>query len=206
MLNYSIAQEGKKLMDALIKDENYNELFENRDFSNMEINDTIFEQCVFRNCTFIDTKILHSKIENTQFISCNMSNIDLTGSKLDSIEFEESKIIGLTLYKCNQINFDFVFNKSKLEYCNFSDVNMKKNIFLDCEIIESHFQNTFLVESVFKNVDFTHTSFFKCNLKKANFTDSIGYVIDPVTNNIEKATFSISGVLGLLHGFDIKIV
>jgi len=48
---------------------------------------------------------------------------------------------------------------------------------------------------------FAHT-----NLEYADFTTSYNYSINPETNRIHKAKFSMPEVLGLLSHYDIQIV
>ena len=43
-------------------------------------------------------------------------------------------------------------------------------------------------------------------LEKADFSTAYNYVIDPELNTIRKAKFSIAGITGLLHKYDIDIV
>jgi fluoroquinolone resistance protein len=47
--------------------------------------------------------------------------------------------------------------------------------------------------------------FSRTVLKEADLTAASNYIIDPESNNIRKAKFSISGVSGLLNKYDISI-
>jgi hypothetical protein len=42
-------------------------------------------------------------------------------------------------------------------------------------------------------------------LEKVDFRSSFNYIIDPETNRIKKARFSLPGVTGLLAKYDIEI-
>jgi fluoroquinolone resistance protein len=48
--------------------------------------------------------------------------------------------------------------------------------------------------------------FDRTNLEKADFRSAGNYSIDPTTNKIKKARFSLDGVAGLLDKYDIEIV
>ena len=176
------------------------------DYSDKVFTDGCVEACVFRNCIFTNTKFLNCRIEGSEFIGCSFINPDFTNSRLIDIVFIECKIVGLVLFKCSQASFDLVFTSCVLSYCNFTDVSMKKNLFHECTLRESYFQNTFLVEAKFTDCSFESSVFNNCDLRKSSFVNSDGYCIDPRDSRIEKAHFSVPGVLGLLAPFDIEIV
>jgi len=47
--------------------------------------------------------------------------------------------------------------------------------------------------------------FIHTNLEKADFRSAFNYSIDPETNRIRKARFSVPAVTGLLDKYDIEI-
>jgi hypothetical protein len=47
--------------------------------------------------------------------------------------------------------------------------------------------------------------FDRTNLEKANFSTAQYYRIDPNTNNIKRAKFSLDGLPGLLTAYNIEI-
>jgi fluoroquinolone resistance protein len=49
------------------------------------------------------------------------------------------------------------------------------------------------------------STFDRTNLEKADFRTSFNYSISPESNRIKKARFSLSGIAGLLDGYDIEI-
>ena len=95
--------------------------------------------------------------------------------------------------------------KSFVQYCNFSDLDMRKISFQESKIYNSTFIHTNLTEANFSKTDLKETLFRNCNLTKSNFRGASNYSIDPLVNKVKKAKFSFPEVVGLLHGFDIKI-
>lgn len=93
-----------------------------------------------------------------------------------------------------------------MRYCNFSDLNMKNFSFKESKIYEAHFSNTILNGASFTDTDLSGTIFHKCDLSKADFSTAVRYAIDPLTNKVKKAKFSLPEAVGLLHGFDIALV
>ncbi len=71
--------------------------------------------------------------------------------------------------------------------------------------MECHFTETRLNGADFSDVVLSGTLFHKCDLSKADFSSAVDYHIDPLTNKIKKAKFSLPEVVGLLHGFDVTI-
>ncbi len=175
------------------------------DFSDKVIDAAYVENCVFRKCSFNNTGIINSRIEGSKFVDCSILNPDFSNSRLIDVEFFGCKIVGLALFKCNQTAFDLAFDACMLSYCNFADVGMKRNVFNKCEIRESYFQNALLAEARFTGCVFSSSTFNRCDLRKSSFVQSDGYAIDPRDCRIEKAAFSMPGVLGLLMPFDIEI-
>ena len=70
---------------------------------------------------------------------------------------------------------------------------------------ENHFTNTTLSGADFSDVELSGTLFHNCDLSKANFSTATRYDINPLTNQIKKARFSLPEAVGLLRGFDITI-
>jgi fluoroquinolone resistance protein len=58
---------------------------------------------------------------------------------------------------------------------------------------------------VFEGCNMTAAIFDQTTLEKADLRTSYNYSIDPETNRIKKAKFSITGVAGLLDKYDIVI-
>jgi fluoroquinolone resistance protein len=58
---------------------------------------------------------------------------------------------------------------------------------------------------LFTNCDLAGAIFNNTILEKANFTTARNYSINPQTNVVKKAKFSLPGVVGLLDVFKITI-
>lgn len=82
---------------------------------------------------------------------------------------------------------------------------LKKSNFSGSKILECTFNETTLTHSNFSETDLTGTTFHRSDLAGANFSSAINYCIDPVTNNVKKAKFSLPEVAGLLGRFGITI-
>lgn len=130
----------------------------------------------------------------------------LDGCRFQEVQFVDCKIVGVEFFKCEKTFFSVSFKNCLLQYCNFSDLNMKNTSFSGSRLNDSHFTNTALSGSDFSGVDLSETIFHNCDLGKADFSSATGYYIDPRTNKIKKAMFSMPEAMGLLRAFDVRIV
>jgi uncharacterized protein YjbI with pentapeptide repeats len=62
-----------------------------------------------------------------------------------------------------------------------------------------------LTNSTFDTCDLARATFGNTILEKTTFCTSYNYSIDPESNRIRKAKFSLAGVAGLLGKYDIEI-
>ena len=74
---------------------------------------------------------------------------------------------------------------------------------IDCRAHDADFQEVDLTSADFSQSDFQGTLFNNCNLSKADFRSSRNYQIDPRTNKVKAAKFSLPEAIGLLLGFGI---
>ena len=82
---------------------------------------------------------------------------------------------------------------------------IKKTIFKNSQLQETDFAEADLASSVFDNCNLAQAVFDHTTLEKADFRTSYNYSIDPESNRIKKAIFSIFGISGLLDKYDIDI-
>lgn len=175
------------------------------DFSGKFLADSSFTNCTFHNCNFSGAQLRGVKFCTCTFTGCNFSLTKVDGCRFQDVQFIDCKIVGAEFYKCEKTFFSASFQKSLLQYCNFSDLNMKNSLFKGSKLKECYFTNSCLLGANFADVDLSGTVFHDSDLSKADFSSAINYDIDPRTNKIKKAKFSLPEALGLLRGFDVII-
>jgi uncharacterized protein YjbI with pentapeptide repeats len=84
-------------------------------------------------------------------------------------------------------------------------MKMPKTKFTNCGLQEVDFSEAVLTASQFEKCDLSGAIFDSTNLEAADLRTSFNYSINPQTNKIRKARFSLEGVVGLLYTFDIVI-
>lgn len=175
-------------------------------FSKKSLEGHFYNSCSFSNCDFTESILRNAQFCSCIFEDCNFSLVKLEGCRLQDVQFIGCKIVGADFYKCEKTFFSPTFKKCMLHYCNFSDLNMKKISFNGSKLKECHFTNTNLHSVNFSETDLSGTLFHNCDLTLADFSTAENYDIDPQTNKIRKAKFSLPEAIGLLRGFDISII
>lgn len=108
-----------------------------------------------------------------------------------------------------------LFDGCDLSKCDLSDAKLLDCHFKDCKLCLVRIEMTGLQKVQFKGcklqgINFSRSSlagstFHKTNLTRASFIDAEHYCIDPLTNTLKKARFSLSHALVLLQSFGIII-
>src|SRR5699024_4545768 len=141
----------------------------------------------------------------TEFIDCNFSNANLSQSLFQKVVFNNCKMLGLNFDECNQFNFTAVFENSQLNHSSFYQMNLNRTKFIKCQMKGVDFTEASLKNTTLINSDLFEARFDNTNLKKADFSHSFNYSIDPELNQVKGAVFSFPEVIGLLDKFDINI-
>ena len=76
---------------------------------------------------------------------------------------------------------------------------------VECIAREVDFTGTNLTRANLAKTDFLGSRFADTNLSYADFSEAVNYGIDPRTNRLKKAVFSIPEVVSLLSAFDIVL-
>jgi uncharacterized protein YjbI with pentapeptide repeats len=140
-----------------------------------------------------------------RFLGSNLSLVKVKGTGFKDVRFTDCKITGVDFTPCNNFLFSVKFESCVLDFSTFQQKKMKKTVFSNCSMKETHFSGNDLAESVFDNCDFTGALLQDNNLEKADFRTAQHFIIDPTSNKLKKAKFSVGGLPGLLVGFGIEV-
>jgi fluoroquinolone resistance protein len=114
-------------------------------------------------------------------------------------------MLGLRFENCNPFGLSVSFESCILNHSTFYHLKLKKTSFKSLKLQETDFTGCDLSGSLFDNCDLSKATFEDTNIEKADFRTSFNYSIDPESNRIKKAKFSLSGIPGLLDKHDIEI-
>ena len=181
------------------------QIFDKLDFTQEPLAKGEYENCIFTNCNFEETNLNDIKFMNCDFRDCNWSLAQLNGTVLREVKFRDCKMLGLQFETCNDFGLSFSFENCQLNHSTFFQMNIKKTIFRNCQLREIDFSESNLTNVVFDNCDLAQAIFINTVLDKADFRTAYNYSIDPESNRLKKAKFSILGISGLLDKYDLVI-
>jgi fluoroquinolone resistance protein len=161
-------------------------------------------QCSFSSCDLSEvhfTGILDSCV----FTECNLSLTSFQDAKLQGVSFVNCKLEGVDFTKVNTLGLTLSFAGCLIRSCNFSFVELNKTSFKDSELADTDLIGCSLKQSSFVNAVFRNVTFHATNLEKADFTGASGYAINPLTNQIKGAKFSLPDAVSLLECMGVKL-
>lgn len=195
-------QSNKTISKTVFEEKEYKDKF----FSGVDLFETVYESCVFINCNFAK-----QSFQETGFIDCEFHECDFSMTKIFNLSIRDNiflgcKFLGFHFEDCNQFAFSAKFENCQLNLCSFFGMDMANIEFTDCNLKEADFSSADLKGITFSNCDLQGAVFENSNLEKSDFSTAFNYSFDPVKNRINKAKFSVPGVLGLLDSFNIEII
>ncbi|MDY8135693.1 pentapeptide repeat-containing protein [Aquimarina sp. 2201CG5-10] len=179
--------------------------FESYNFSGKKLPAREYDNCVFTNCDFTNTDISVVTFLECRFETCNFGSLMMKKTSFQEVTFIDCKMLGLDFSNCNDFLFSVQFDSCNLDYATFYNFQMKNTIFNDCSLKIVDFTETDLSGTAFNNCNLSEAVFSNTILQKADFRTAVNYTIDPESNNIKKAKFKVSGLLGLLTKYDLDI-
>ena len=184
-----------------IEDKNFN----GNDFTVSGIEQGNYENCRFLNCNLSEVNLSGINFLECSFDACNLGMAKLGNTGLRDIKFIGCKLLGLHFEHCNPIGLSMHFDNCILNLSSFYRLRLKGTVFKNSILHEADLTDTDLTNARFDNCDLEGTIFGNTILEKADLTTAYNYSIDPASNKIKKAKFSMPGVIGLLDNYDIVI-
>jgi len=165
-----------------------------------------FENCSFTACDFGGANFNGKLFIDCVFDDCNLSLANVSDAGLQNIRFKNCKLSGVNFTKTRDFLFEMHFEGCILDNAVFFKKKNKKGTFKDCSMIETDLTEADLTDAKFENCNLNRAFFERTILRGADLSTSYNFIIDPDTNDIKKARFSVHGLQGLLAKYDIKVV
>lgn len=178
---------------------------ERLDFKNAPLPQGEYEACEFIHCDFANTNLSETKFIDCTFASCNLSLAQLIKTAFQDAVFNDCKLLGLRFDQCSGFGLSFRFENCQLNHSSFFGTKIRGTVFNNTALQEVDFTDTDLTSAVFYRCDLLKALFENTTLHKADFRDSFNYSINPETNRLKGALFSLPEVIGLLDKYGIKI-
>lgn len=180
-------------------------IFEQKDFSSAGPDGAEYENCSFVQCDFSNADLSRIVFTTCTFEACNLSMAKIVHTAFREVKFKDSKLLGLHFDECNAFLFSVSFDHCILNLSSFFRVKLRKASFCNSSLVEVDFTEADLNSAVFDNCDLSGALFDRTILEKADLRAAYHYSINPETNKIKKAKFSLNGIPGLLGKYDIVI-
>ena len=192
--------------------ENYYEeqVIKDQKYQSITIEQSQFIDCTFENCSFEDCTVTGCAFINCRFYKCSIISITSKHSEVKNAVFQKCNLIGIHCWNELMPAGKFAHAIDKLEDCyikynSFIEMPFRKFDFSSNIIQESVFEECDLQEGNFSDCRLEATRFFGCDIRKADFREAKGYVIDIPSNKMKQAKFSYPEVTSLLESLEIKI-
>jgi fluoroquinolone resistance protein len=183
----------------------YDKTFTKIDFTAASFDKAEYEGCVFNGCNFSNVNLSGVEFLECEFTACDLSMVKLGKTGLKDVKFIDCKMLGLRFDQCNDFGLVTGFSNCVLNYSSFYKLKLKKTIFSNSQLQQVDFTDCDLSLGVFERCDLKDAKFENTLLAQTDFRTAYNYSIDPATNRIRKARFSLSGLAGLLDKYDIEI-
>ena len=181
------------------------QLFTKQDYSETPLPKGDYDTCNFRNCNFAGSDLSGIRFMDCTFTGCDLSNATVIKSSFQETVFKECKMLGLHFEKCDQLGLTVRFENCQLDHSSFYQVKLNHTIFLNTSLREVDFTETDLKNALFDQCDLLNAIFDHTNLERADLSSALNYSIDPESNRIRGAKFSLPSVVGLLNRYNIEI-
>ncbi len=179
--------------------------FSGVDFFEVPLGGKSFEDCRFISCGFENTSLANVSFNSCHFSNCRLVLSELKNLTLNQVVFEDCKLVGLNFADCNRFGFFPVFKNCLIDGCVYSANDLKKTNFEVCRFRRSDFINCDLREAVFSESRFEESGFSECRLEEADFRNAAGYRIDPFSNRLKGAFFSLPEAVSFLGFLGIVV-
>jgi fluoroquinolone resistance protein len=191
--------------DLTESDNHYNQTYKLFNFNQYDITEHTFENCVFQSCHFTEMSLAKVGFLSCKFINSEIVLTKMEQTTLNTVNFIDTKIMGLNFADCNKFGFLVQFENCLIDNTVYYLNSLKKGKFINCQIRNTDFTECDMRETDFSNSKFEKTTFKKCNLEKADFRTASNYGIDPFDNRIKKAKFNLPEAQSFLEFLGIEI-
>jgi len=179
--------------------------FDRQDYTSTPFPVAEYENCTFTNCNFASADLTGIIFAECSFTDCNFSMAKAKGTAFKEVSFVNCKLTGLNFSICQPFLLDMNFTGCQLNLASFYSLKLKNTRFKKCILHEADMVQADFSGASFTDCDLRGAIFENTILEKADFRSAINYTLDPETNRIKKAKFSLQGLPGLLHKYSIDV-
>lgn len=164
-----------------------------------------YEHCTFEGCNFSDFNFADYKFMDCNFINCDFSNALVSNAAFREVNFNDCKMLGLDFEYVNSFGFSINIKNCNMMHSSFYKIDLRKSKFIKTLLKNVDFTEANLSKIIFDHCNLSNAVFNRSNLQGCDFRSAFDFIINPENNNIKKAKFSTSNIIGLLDQFDIIV-
>ncbi len=179
--------------------------FDTAAFADALLTKNEYEHCEFLNCDMGSADLSGNTFVDSVFNGCNLSLSKFAKTAFRDVQFKNCKMLGIRFDTCDDFILSFSFDNCQLDHSSFYKMKLKKINIINSRLTETDFTSADLTEAIFASCDLSGAVFENTILEKADLRSAYNYSIDPEANRIRKAKFSLHGLAGLLHRYDIQV-
>ncbi len=187
------------------KDEYYDQLIENINLTQQQISSIEFDNCTFESCYFNKSTFAYCKFTECIFENCDLSLLNIKASVFNDVQLIDTKAIGINWTSASS-PFDINFKNSDISMSSFYNLDLRQAKIINCKANDVDFAKTNLEKVDFKESDLNGSMFGDTNLKNADLSHAINYMIDPNQNNLKNTKVSLPQATSFLSYFELKII
>ncbi len=150
----------------------------NNDFINKKYNETLttlikiehtmMNACIFENIDFSKINLNHVSFLDCQFIKCNFMKNDLSKTNFTRVEFIQCNFLNVSFYKSTLSHVSF--ENCSAKYTNFSESKMSGVQMKDSFMLSSYFTSVDVQSLLFYHVNLNESEIFHTSLKGCDLT------------------------------------
>jgi len=191
------------MIELILQDQHFKDVTTPNEF--WPPKETIYENCVFSGSNFIKSKLSGLKFYDCRFEHCDLSLATVQQIIFQQVEFNDCKIAGVLFDHCNPFALEMRFSHCKLDHSSFYQLKLQQAVFQNCSLRGIDFCEAVMKGARFSGSDLMDAKFDHTDVEKADFRMAINYQINPASNKIKGANFSLDGLPGLLAAYQIKV-
>ncbi|GAA4043780.1 hypothetical protein GCM10022409_32310 [Hymenobacter glaciei] len=166
---------------------------------------TEFDEFRFVGCDFGGADLRRLRFTDCRFEHCNLTTAQLAGTAFQNVAFDDCKLMGLQFGACRDMLFGVHFDQCQLRYASFAGRSMAGTRFVGCQLEDADFADADLSNAAFEDCALGGAVFQNTKLLGADFRTATGFIIDPETNPLTGAHFTLAGLLGVVARYNLVV-
>lgn len=175
------------------------------DIETLQTQGTIWEELTIKNLNLSGMDLTSYRLTDVELVNCDLSNINLTDTRLQDVSFTGCKLLGIDFTSVNHMLLQVNFNACEVSLCSLHALPLKETSFGASRLLECDFIECDLQKADLSHCDLSATRFEGCNLKDADLREARNYFIDPKSNELFGASFSLPEAVCLLQAMGLHV-